>query len=70
MKLMRGLKSSEWHWLSLETVNAMTNEAKTGYDSSIAPAIDFELVFGGIGAIRWLRHDLEAIWLLDTFNPA
>lgn len=58
---MMGLKSSEWLWLGLEPVNAMTNEAKTGYDSSIASAIDFELAFGGFGAIRWLRHDLEAI---------
>lgn len=58
---MMGLKSSEWLWLGLEPVNAMTNEAKTGYDSAIEQLIAFELVFGGFGAIRWLRHDLEAI---------
>lgn len=56
-----GLKSSEWLWLGLEPVNAMTNEAKTGYDSAIKQLIAFELAFGGFGAIRWLRHDLEAI---------
>lgn len=67
---MMGLKSSEQLWLSLEPVNAMTNEAKTGYDSAIEQSIAFELAFGGFGAIRWLRHDLEAIQLLDTLNPA
>ena len=52
---MMGLKSSEWLWLGLEPVNAMTNEAKTGYDSAIEQLIAFEL---------------EAIQLSDTLNPA
>lgn len=53
-------EQQKWLEFGLEFVNAMTNEAKTGYDSAIEQSIVFELTFGGIGAIRWL----SMIWKL------
>ena len=47
----------------------MTLKLKACYDSSIAPAIDFELAFGGIWSYQADMNDLEAIQLLDTLNP-
>lgn len=61
---MMGLKSAVLFGLSLEPVNAMTNKAKTGYDSAIEQSIAQELAFGGIGAIRWL----SMIWKLFSYR--